>query len=551
MELASFLVLLAVCVFFGWLARRAGLPEAVGYLAGGGLLGMIELYAGPWARWEEERLELLKAIGLVLLFFSAGVTVGLERLREAGGRLLVSVLTCYTLIWVTVGVFSAVLMLDDALRAALILLALNSSTVAVLNATRSRTGPFESLALLQSALEDVVQFSAFALLVALGGATLTIPGISMQVMRVLGSAALLAAVSGIPLLVIMRKRVEVSKEGFFLFALSLALFASLLATELGLPPLFGAFIAGLMASVHPRASQIGDMAAGLREIGLLTYFALLGQSLVNMFHAAEGAYDMAVIGLVTGAFILLSRHIGITLGSLLGGNGFAGSVRVSLYLLPVSETGVILANELLVRGMLEEAHMLAVVTSATLSMALGSFLSSRAYDLSLSLSSRLPRRYHGLLDSISRVYMLDTSLAKGFLDVLARYMVTAAAVNVLATQLLRLLTAPYARVFLGVFATIVQALLLLMAYRFLLRGVLRAARPRPLARRLELVVAILTGVFALLLQVQIAVETMVLAGPLAPAALMWTATLLLLLAFGLTVYEVLIVRLGSREGSTG
>ncbi|HZB98135.1 MAG TPA: cation:proton antiporter, partial [Candidatus Sulfotelmatobacter sp.] len=81
LEIGGILCLAAAA---GWLARRAGLPAIVGYLA----TGLVVSPFTPGYVANHEQLQTLADIGVVLLLFEVGVEIDPRRLhREHGGLL--------------------------------------------------------------------------------------------------------------------------------------------------------------------------------------------------------------------------------------------------------------------------------------------------------------------------------------------------------------------------------------------------------------------------------------------------------------------------------
>src|SRR4051795_10024476 len=79
-------VVLLAAVLAGWLARRAGLPAVVGYLA----LGVVVSPFTPGYVADREQLQLLADLGVVLLLFEVGIEVDLLRIRSEQRGLIVA-----------------------------------------------------------------------------------------------------------------------------------------------------------------------------------------------------------------------------------------------------------------------------------------------------------------------------------------------------------------------------------------------------------------------------------------------------------------------------
>lgn len=127
------LVLLAAAAA-GWLARRAGLPAVVGYLA----LGVVLSPFTPGFPADREQLELLADVGVVLLLFEVGIEIDVVRLRREQRSLAwAAPLQVAVTMIVAGGAFA--LAGVPLLGAAIVGLCLAfSSSVVVVNITRSR-----------------------------------------------------------------------------------------------------------------------------------------------------------------------------------------------------------------------------------------------------------------------------------------------------------------------------------------------------------------------------------------------------------------------------
>ena len=75
LELALLLLAAAAA---GWVARRAGLPAVIGYLAVGAVVSPFT----PGFVVHREQLELLADIGVILLLFEVGIEIDILRLRR-------------------------------------------------------------------------------------------------------------------------------------------------------------------------------------------------------------------------------------------------------------------------------------------------------------------------------------------------------------------------------------------------------------------------------------------------------------------------------------
>src|SRR2546425_168927 len=163
----GFVLLLAAVA--GWVARRAGLPAVLGYLA----TGLIVSPFTPGYTADRHQLQLFADVGVVLLLFEVGIEIDPLKLGRERGRLLLLAPLQTVLTAVLAG--AAGVLVGLSLAGALLLglcLALSSSVV-VVNITRSRrrtTDAATDEALLGwSVIQDLVGvLLALAALIALG-----------------------------------------------------------------------------------------------------------------------------------------------------------------------------------------------------------------------------------------------------------------------------------------------------------------------------------------------------------------------------------------------
>src|SRR5437868_12260083 len=125
---------LLVAAIAGWLARRAGLPAVLGYLA----TGLIVSPFTPGYVADRHQLQLFADVGVVLLLFEVGIELDPLKLGRNGRRLLLlaPLQTVITALLGTAAGLALHLLLAGAVLFGLSL-ALSSSVV-VVNITRSR-----------------------------------------------------------------------------------------------------------------------------------------------------------------------------------------------------------------------------------------------------------------------------------------------------------------------------------------------------------------------------------------------------------------------------
>lgn len=344
----------------GVLARRAGLPAVVGYLA-------VGLSVGPFTPGfvaDREQLETLANVGVVLLLFEVGIELDLRALRRESRALLVA-----APLQVALTIAGAALLLGaigvDALAGVTLGLALAlSSSVVVVNITRSRRrttdAPTERTMLVWAILQDVTTLVAVAALTVLlfpdraEPALVTILGMIIFVVLAIGTNALL-----VPRLLRWVRR---EPDSFIIVAVSIALAtAGIGSFFFGVPLALAAFVAGLGISLDPEAREARREILPFRDVFAVLFFVAVG-SLVDP-QALVGdlvwlAAFVALVGLRSALVWALAASLRIP--------GRAAQVAVGLG--QVGEFSFIVAGLGLAAGVINNAQFSAVLATATITI---------------------------------------------------------------------------------------------------------------------------------------------------------------------------------------
>jgi CPA2 family monovalent cation:H+ antiporter-2 len=267
---------LTLAVGAGWLARRAGLPAVVGYLA----VGLLVSPFTPGYVADRYQLEVLADVGVVLLLFEVGLEInplrlGRERARllwAAPAQLLVTALLAggAAWFWGTGIAGSALIGLSVAL----------SSSIVVVNITRSRrrtTSPATNAALLSwSVIQDITGVAIALLLVAALGLT------SRPPLLAAGAMLVFVALAGVCAWLLPRalRGLRSDHDLFLLLSVGSALaLAGLGARFFGVPLALAAFVAGLAVGESPAAAEARRRILPFRDLFAVLFFVLLGSLL--------------------------------------------------------------------------------------------------------------------------------------------------------------------------------------------------------------------------------------------------------------------------------
>ena len=264
---------LLVAAIAGWLARRAGLPAVLGYLATGLLVSPFT----PGYIADRHQLQVFADLGVVLLLFEVGIELDVAELgRERGSLFWAAPLQ--TLITAVVGA-AAGLLLKLPLAGAVLLglcLALSSSVVAV-NITRSRRRTTDvatdHVLLGWSVLQDVVgvTLSIIALIALRLQATSGVTAVEL----VLIYAIIVVIATG--LLPRLLRQLHAEHDLFLIVSVASALaLAGLGARFFGIPLALAAFVSGLAISESREATEARERLLPFRDVFAVLFFVAIG-----------------------------------------------------------------------------------------------------------------------------------------------------------------------------------------------------------------------------------------------------------------------------------
>jgi len=374
------IIVLAVAIAGGMLARRLRLPIILGYLVGG-------IAVGPYGFGlvhDLETIHTLATIGVILLLFTLGLEFSLSELKRMGK---VAILGGIAQILLTAAVGLALgKLLGWAMLEAIFfgfLIAL-SSTMIVLKTLMER-GELDSghgrvmIGILL--VQDLSLVPLMIILPAMGGVgeELWLPlGIAILKAVLFIGVMLVLGIWGLPWLMgrVARER---SRELFLLTVITLCLAAALGAYFFGLSAAVGAFIAGLLIGQSAFARQAFADIVPLRDTFGAIFFVSLGM-LANLHFVVE---NLAIIAVVV-TVIIVAKFIICSLIPWFFGYSPKTILFVGMGLIQIGEFSFVLAGMGLEAGIISPDIYSLTLTSAIITMVLTPF--------ALSLASLLYRR---------------------------------------------------------------------------------------------------------------------------------------------------------------
>jgi CPA2 family monovalent cation:H+ antiporter-2 len=343
----------------GWIARRLGLPAVLGYL----VVGVAVSPFTPGYVADREQIQLLADVGVVLLLFEVGIELDVGRLRREHRGLLLAAPGQILLTTAIGAVVFSVLGIDPPVAAVLGLAIAMSSSVVIVNITRSarRTTdkPTETALLGWSLLQDLTGVLVAAVLLAFVGTETRPPGEALLGLLVFGGLAIVAA----RLLPRVLHALRPYPDLFLIVSIAGGLVAAGVgAVAFGIPLALAAFVGGLVISDTPDSAEVRRRLLPFRDVFAVLFFVVVG-TLLDPTSLGAGLGWLLVIGLLlvggkTLPSLLIARVARISR---------PGQVAVGLS--QVGEFSFVLASLLFAGGFIDTQLHAALLAAVALSIA--------------------------------------------------------------------------------------------------------------------------------------------------------------------------------------
>jgi Kef-type K+ transport system membrane component KefB len=546
MELYAVL-LITIGVVAAWVLRRFGFLTLLGYILG----GVFTAFLSPYMELDVFKIlsyfEPLRWLGLSLFAFDVGASISFREIERSVYRVAAceSILYLFTLLSLSIAIYAFSLNPID--RLLIFLVMVNSSTVAIMSA-RIVLPEISINAILQSSIEDVLQFSLFTLLISIGLISVGLSPLDplkifTWILRVAGSILIFLAVGDVLLKALSKSRFIVNGENKFFISIALALIFASTSSILGLPPLFGSFIAGALSAIYLGVDDIYEMLKGVRELGMLIYFVTIGLEL-GMYIMERGGLNMYLLltGISLGVIAMAIRFIGLMFGTALSGANARESISIALILTPVSEMGIVFADVLFRSGLIS-GESLTIVTITTIStIAIYSFVSPRFNKVVKQIEDILPNTVIKTFNTISYLYMRRFEILISLLKPVVRFTAITLAITYINTQIREII-----RYFNGASIAIISIgtasiLVVLITFSYTVRDIYKVLVSSTVKKHLRIIERIggtfdiVIGVIAIATLIHIFYETAIAVLPMS----IWSVGILLmvvLISLTIVIYE--------------
>ena len=358
----GFVLLLAA--LGGWIARRLGLPDVIGWL----VVGIIVGPSTPGFVADRTEISVLADLGVVLLLFEVGLELDLGRIRrEARTVLWAAPLQVFVTLGIST-VFIGLLLGTGPITSAILGLAVASSSSAVIASLAG--GDLHADRALETAMswsgvQDLVTVVLAAVLFSMDGIDdlplpLALGGLALYAVGVVLVARVLPGV--------LQKLLD-AEDVFVLVSLAIAIALSGLgALVFHVPVALAAFVGGLAITEGRETLQLRRDLVPFRSVFSVFFFVSIG----FVFDPAQIGPALPLLGVLLVLVVLAKAAViaGIARTTRLTGH----PVLVGTALGQIGEFGFVIASTMLAQRAIGPSTFAAVIASVVISVAASTVL---------------------------------------------------------------------------------------------------------------------------------------------------------------------------------
>jgi len=352
-ELLLQLFILVVAVqFMGWLFRRFGQPAVIGELVAGVLIGPSVF---GWVH-EGHTLEFIAEVGAVFLLFMVGLETRLKDVLAVGKEAFLVAVTGVILPFIG-GYYFSVFSGHDQVASLFFGAALVATSVGITARVLQELGvlsrPYSRIILGAAVIDDVLGLIILAIVsgIAQTGAVETGAVVRLVVISTV-FVGLAAAV--VPLM----RRLPLDRLPFqssYGTAVVVALGMASLASAIGLAPIVGAFLGGMIMAEVAEEYKLNEPVHALEGFLAPIFFAYMG---ILLDLKALGDLDVIKAGLIVSGIAVLGKLVtflpAIT-------QGIKNALVVGVGMIPRGEVGLIVAAIGLTNRAIDETQFAVVI----------------------------------------------------------------------------------------------------------------------------------------------------------------------------------------------
>ena len=333
-------LILAVTKLGGLLSRKAKMPEVLGALLAGVVIGPVCLNIVQY----DDNIKLLSNLGVIFLMFLAGLETDLEQFKKAGKSSFVIALLG-VLVPLILGTLGASLFYHNIMENLFVGVILTATSVSITVETLTELGKLNTKAginiLGAAVIDDILGLILISLLLSMGGGASGGSVLTKLMGIVLFCAVAILLILFVPKL-LKRFGIEFQPgRTFFTLSLAAVLLASFLAEDLGIAAITGAYLCGLLFSQFRQKEYLERNVKAVSS-GFLSpiFFASVGlEASLNGFGGRE-----ILITLVMFLVAVIGKVVGCGAGARLFRMSRIESLQIGAGMISRGEVAIITAN---------------------------------------------------------------------------------------------------------------------------------------------------------------------------------------------------------------
>lgn len=389
---------------FGILCRKINLPQVIGFLFAGIVVGLIYLIPGQsvFTDYTSNGINELAKFGVILIMFSAGVETDLRKIKAVGFASVV-ITSLGVIVPLLLGFLAAWLFMPDIKIYSQVFygVILAATSVSISVATLKEMGKLDSMvgqAIVSAAiLDDIIGIVLLSLVVSIsGGASSTVyvenTGLNILIIILIMAAFFaLSIVAGffIKKLFNWMDNKWAGHRRISIFSLVICFLFAYVAEKLfGIADITGAYVAGLIISTaSSHCKTYIDTRTDI--IGQTFFVPIFFASIALMMYSGDlGNIDYKFIGfgLVWVVFGIISKVIGAGIGAKICKFKFKDSLRIGVGMMARAEVVIVCAQKGVDSGLVDAN----IMPFALLLIILTSFLTPLFLKLLYKNDDKLP-----------------------------------------------------------------------------------------------------------------------------------------------------------------
>ncbi|MFP3163865.1 MAG: cation:proton antiporter [Acidianus hospitalis] len=365
---------LLLSLVLAFILTRLKLSPIIAYLIGGIL---ASTYLG--VNFNSPEFSLITSLALNLLAFEIGTGFDLTKARELFTRAIFVALAELTLILIIsyyTGLY--ILHLGSVGSTFLVLASIDTSTSIIYKLTEGKTIRDKDLLIAVASIEDIEVFFIYSVIVALGG-NFSFIKITTVIIEVAVASMILYVFARFLFQRVLFSPSKVEDESIIiLLPIALVFIFSYISSITGVPTTLTMILAGIAFSSVSGSEKVIKTIAPVREFALIFFFLAVG----GLLKINESLMGFFVVSLL----IISIKYFSFSTASWLTGTNFVQSYTNGIYMIPLSEFGIIVTLDALEEGVNVYTVYLISITVVIASSIIATVLVPRIQKISTFIS---------------------------------------------------------------------------------------------------------------------------------------------------------------------